>query len=425
LRAAVLVASAACAAGAGIGVWHWRVEQLPAAERALAEGNFGKARFHLDRCLSWSPNDPDVLALTARLERVDGHIDAAAVLLERCQSRHGISSLAALESSLLRVQSGDLSEETPLIQRLTTADAETPWILEALARGHLQASHWPTAMLYLDGWLKLQPDCVRAHELHGRTLERLTSMTKAMKSYERALELDPSRLQARLRLAGLLLDGQRLVDATPHLEILERDHFDHPDACVLVGRYHVFRSKSDRARQCFEAALRSDPNHVPAMIHLGKLYLQLDRPDEAERLLARAHQAFPFDKYVHFTLAECYVRLGDTSGKAEYHRRRHAEIVRHSKQLDELLSKKLPAAPKDPALLAAAGVHYFAVGQDQLARHFLYSALRVDGRCAPAHIALADYFDRVGQGKRAAFHRVQAKLGRDNDPKVSTVSSGP
>jgi tetratricopeptide (TPR) repeat protein len=408
-----------------MGVWHWKAEQLPAAERAMAEGNFGKARLHLDRCLSWSPKDPEVRALAARLERVDGHLDAAAVHLERYQSRHGFSSLAALESSLLRVQSGDFSEESSLIQRLNAADTETPWILEALARGHLQASHWPTAMTYLDDWLKLQPDCVRALEWRGRTLERLTSITKAVKSYERALELDPSRLQARLRLAGILLEGQRLVDASPHLEILERDHLDHPDACVLVGRYHAFRSQSESARQCFEAALRSDPNHVPAMIHLGKLHLQLDRPDEAERLLARAHQAFPFDKYVHFTLAECYVRLGDTSGKAEYHRRRHAEIVRHSKQLDELLSKKLPAAPKDPKLLAAAGVHYFAVGQDQLARLFLYSALRVDGGYAPAHVALADYFIRVGQGERAAFHRAQAQRGRDNDPKVSTVSSGP
>jgi Tfp pilus assembly protein PilF len=386
---------------------YWRSGQLPAAERALREGNFAEARARLSRCLSWSPDDPEVLCLAARLERVEGNYDAAAAFLEQCQARTGATPLLALESSLLRAQRGDLSEERTLLQLADGDNPQTPWILEALTQAHLRAFHFALVMRLTERWLKLQPDCARALEYRGRAMEHLRVITQAVETYERALDLEPGRWQVRLRLVSLLLDNSRVGEASPHLAVLEREHPDDPDVLVLLGQRDVFQNRLDQAGEHFGAALRADPKHFRAMLQLGKLELQRDRPKEAEHWLARAHQAFPFNMHIHFALSECYVRLGDPA-KASFHLSRHDEIKMHSRKIDSLLAEKYPAAPNNPQLLTELGVHFFGVGQNHLGEQFLQNALRVDGNYVLAHAALADHYEQIGETGLAATHRAHA-----------------
>jgi predicted Zn-dependent protease len=394
---------------AGAGVLYWRAGQFPAAEQALSAGRFDEARHHLRRCLSWSPDDPDVLCLAARLERVEGHYEEAAAYLDECVRRHGAGRLSSLEATLLRTQQGDLSEERVLLGLVHAADPQSPWILEALARANLEALRFRQASVCLQLWLKEQPDCARALELHGNTLEHMAAIPPATKAYERALQLDPERWRVRLRLASILVERKRLDEAAPHLDQLERDHPDDADVCVLLGRRDVLQYQPGRAREHFRAALRTDPKHFRALFQLGKLELQQDHLQEAEGWLARANQAAPFDTHTHLALAECYTLLGDTTGKAEQHRRRHDEIKNHSRKIDEILVKRLPAAPKNPELLTELAGHFFGVGQDRLGLQFLNQALEVDRTCRPAHAALAAYYERVGAPEKAAPHHALAK----------------
>jgi tetratricopeptide (TPR) repeat protein len=201
-RACLLAALLVGAAGAAGGAWYWRAGQLPAAERALRDGDFAAARVYLDRCLSWSPGDPEALCLAARLERVEGRYEAAAAHLEACQERHGVTPQVALEYSLLRAQRGDLTEEWTLLLLATPDNPQTPWILEALTRAHLNALHYAVALRLADLWVRMQPDCVRALEMRGRAKEHLRIWTKALANYARVLELDPGSL------AGALSPGE-------------------------------------------------------------------------------------------------------------------------------------------------------------------------------------------------------------------------
>jgi predicted Zn-dependent protease len=394
---------------AGAGVLYWRAGQFPAAEQALSAGRFDEARDHLRRCLSWSPDDPDVLCLAARLERVEGHYKEAAAYLDECVRRHGASRLSSLEATLLRTQQGDLSEERVLFGLVHAADPQSPWILEALARANLDALRFRQATVCLQLWLKAQPDCARALDLHGAALEHRGEILAATRAYERALQLDPGRWRVRVRLASVLQEWNHPDEAAPHLDRLEREHPENADVCLLLGQRDVSESRPDRARERFRAALRADPKQFRAMVQLGKLELQQDRVQEAEGWLARAHQAAPFDIHTHLALAECYTRLGDTAGKAEWHRRRHDEIKNHSRKIDEILGKRLPAAPKNPELLTELAGHFFGVGQDRLGLQFLHQALEVDRTCRPAHAALAAYYERVGAPEKAAPHHALAK----------------
>jgi tetratricopeptide (TPR) repeat protein len=388
-----------------IGVLHWRAEQLPSAERALRDGRFAEAREHLSRCLSWSPDNADVLCLAARLERVEGHLDAAATRLEQCQQRNGTSPRSALESSLLRAQRGDLLDEKILLKLADDDNPQSPWILEALARAHMDALRFRHALVYLDRWLKLQPECVRALEWRGRMLEYIRHIDDALRVYEEVIRLEPGRWQVRLRLVHILQDNSRVKQASPHVAVLEKEHPEHPDVRLALGIRAAFEGKIDAARTWFLRCLEAEPNHSRALLQLGKLELQQEKAVEAEKWLSRAVELNPYDKYAHYALSECLSRLEGREAEAEWHFQLYDSIDWHTKRLNSLLNTKATGTSTAPEVLTEIGTHFLAVGQGKTGILWFYKALQSDANYRPAHAALADYYEQAGQPEKAAAHR--------------------
>jgi tetratricopeptide (TPR) repeat protein len=409
-KVCVLMALAACGVAAGLGVLRWRAGQQPAAERALHDGRFAEARDFLGRCLSWSPADPEVLCLAARLERVEGHYDAAAAYLEKSQEWSGTNTLCALEAALLRVQRGDLTDQQSLLQLVAARDPQTPWILEALARAQMDALQYRRALDLFDAWLRLEPNCVRALEWSGRMLEMIHYVDDALKRYEKALEIDPERWTARLRIVDLLLNNRaRVQEAAPHITVLGRQHPEHPDVRLVLGLRALDEGKTDQARDWFLRSLEAEPNHFRSLFQLGKLDLQQGQAAEAEKWLTRALALRPYDMQLHFNLAKCYGALTGREQEAARHTRRFEELKQHNKRLDEMLSSKRDATSNDPQVLAEIGSHFLALGQEKLGMQWLERALRGNADCAIAHQALAEYFDRTGRPELAARHRARLR----------------
>jgi tetratricopeptide (TPR) repeat protein len=380
-----------CGLAAGIGLLVWRAAQLPAAERALQDGYFDQARLRLNRCLSWSPGDPAVLALAARLERVEGHYETAAAHLEACQARPDAHARCALEAALLRVQRGDLAEEGLLLQRIDPGDPETPWIWEALARPRLDAMQFRQALVCLDAWLKLQPDCVRALELRGRALEYVRGQEEAVAMYERALTLDPARLTSRLRLIDILLGKERLKQAATHVDYLLNHFPEHTDVQLVAGLCAGSEGRPDQARECFLRALAAEPNNFRALYQLGKLEIEsAGRAAEAERWLTRALRLRPYDMQIHYNLAKCYDLLGGRQQESAFHQAKFDALKKDNKRLDDLLNTEGISASTDAKTLTEVGTLYLALGQQKLGHLWLNKALRFRPEYEPALRALSN-----------------------------------
>lgn len=67
--------------------------------------------------------------------------------------------------------------------------------------------------------------------------------------------------------------------------------------------------------------------------------------------------------------------------------------------------------PNDPALRVWLGKQLLAAGHDAAGLRFLKGALGIDPGYAPAHAALADYYDSHAQPAAAAEHRRRAAGG--------------
>ena len=76
----------------------------------------------------------------------------------------------------------------------------------------------------------------------------------------------------------------------------------------------------------------------------------------------------------------------------------------------------MPNNPHDPALHFELGELLTRVGQGELGVSWFHSALRQDPGYAPAHRALAEHYERVGDRERAASHRRQAGPTPRPDP---------
>ncbi len=84
-----------------------------------------------------------------------------------------------------------------------------------------------------------------------------------------------------------LIDEEDYAGAAAELAKLRAENPDDADILNLLGFTHRKQGRFDEALGYYERALAIDPEHRGALEYLGELYLQTDRPDMAERQLAR------------------------------------------------------------------------------------------------------------------------------------------
>jgi tetratricopeptide (TPR) repeat protein len=109
----------------------------------------------------------------------------------------------------------------------------------------------------------------------------------AIKAYEKALEAEPARLDARINLGRLLHETGKLARA----ERVYRDAIDVADDDATV-HYNLAVLLEDLGRRtealdAYKAALRAEPALTDAHYNLALLYEKLGRPREALRHMAQ------------------------------------------------------------------------------------------------------------------------------------------
>jgi Tfp pilus assembly protein PilF len=405
LTAAVLAGLMVVGLGvAAFGRMGWPRVVIGRAEQALRRHDVAGARAILDQYLDGRPADSAVLFLAARSARRGNDVAEAERLIGQLDALRGPTDASRLEWSLLGAQQGDYSgEEDVLLRRADRGHSETEAILEALARGFYFARRWPDAATILDQLINRDPNHAPALVLRGTVSDRLRQADAAAADFRRAIAVAPGYAPGHAALADHLNHAGRPREALPHYDLASR--LDPTDAATALG---MARALADEARPA-DAAGRLDeflgvrPNHPDGLVERGRLALRLGRPDKAAEFLARAAHVAPWHRDGSQLGIAALGELGRTAEAAEWaarvdhHRREDAELGR--------LSLRFKDTPGDVAIRYDLGRWYLRNGQPETGAGWLASALRVDPRHGPTHVALAEYFDRAGQPRRAAQHR--------------------
>jgi tetratricopeptide (TPR) repeat protein len=382
---------------------------LEAAQQALQRHDLSEAHRHLERSLSqWrSARGLFLAAQTAR--RRDAYAEAEQLLADYVRRREGTPE-GELEWLLLGVQQGDFAGQERSLQALVDREhPATPLILEALAKGYMNTFRWSDMVGCLDLLLQREPAHVPALVLRGKGWEGLRQVERAREDYQRAVELAPEASEGRLGLAEVLNRLGHVREAGYHYDVLRQRQPANP--AVLLGRVrcHFDSHELEPAQQLLDTLLAQQPDHVAGLVERGRLAFRLGQLAEAETRLARAVTLAPWHREAHQLLHLCLEALGQRDAAQRCQARRR-ELEASDAQAGKL-SLRFRGAPRDPAVRYEVGRWCLDNGQEQAGLRWLCASLLMDPRYGPTHTALADYFQRTGQPKRAARHHRLAQGG--------------
>ncbi len=214
---------------------------------------------------------------------------------------------------------------------------------------------YPAAMRNLRWYL----DLVQGSPEEANTLERLgfiitdtaganaKAAAGAIPIFEQLLRMDPTRSDARRRLAKTLLGVGRYTDAKSHLEPLLVESPKDASLYELLGRCETRLGKDDKAVAAFEEAIKLAPDQLEAYAPLAWILRNhLDRPHDADKWMERVEEKNP------------------KSCKACVLHGNYLLAVGNTKDAAKVVEKALKLAPDDRDAL------WLAARSELAARHF-------------------------------------------------------
>jgi tetratricopeptide (TPR) repeat protein len=388
-------------------VWAWH--HLRQARAELACGHNAAAARHLRASRSIHPNDPEAILLAAQVARRSGAWDDAEAFLDQYTQLNGEDEPLVFERLLMRACRGELESTNALLDaRIAAGGRDARLAREAIATGLLYRYHWAQAEDYLKAWLAATPDDPFALLLQGQLLEQRNLTSLAVIAYRQVVELDPEQLEARLRLATLLLQLRQGEEALTNLSYLREQLPDNPEIHVQWVRALALQGHTDKARAALEECLRLHPNYPLALAERGNFALLDGEEVAAEEYFARALRFDPGDLQIRNQYALALAR----NGKAAEAAKERDEVKRMEadyQKIAQLSQGPLQARPNDPAIPHEIGVIAFQSGQFTEALRWFRLALQIDPDHLPTHRSLVTYYRATDAPALAAKHRAIAQ----------------
>jgi tetratricopeptide (TPR) repeat protein len=381
--------------------------ELFLAEQALRRYDSQTARSRMDAYLARWPGDGAALLLAAQAARQAGAYADAERLLTACELASGPSGASRLEWTLLGAQQGDFAGgEESLKTEAGRNPAEASAVLEALARGYAVAYRRPEAMAVLQRLLERDPTYAPALVVRGAVLESLLQFDAAEKDSRRAVELAPSSAEARVTLAGVLNRTGHTRESIYHYEFAQRTWPGDPAVLLGLARAYADAAELNEAQRILDELLAGHPEHADALVERGRLALRQAQAAEAEPFLARAVRTAPWHRDGQQLRCLALKELGQSEA-VTLCEARLAEL-KVEDGLGGRLKLRAHDHPDDAAVRWELWEWSLRNGQEREGLAWLFELIRLEPRHPKGQTALADYFERAGQPKRAALHRTLA-----------------
>jgi len=329
---------------------------LQAATRALIEGRFEEADAMADKL---DVRDPSVAAIKARSAIARGQYAQADALLRPVVARAPASE-AALELGLLLHMLGR-PEAAAILERVaaqadTSRDpaelARAGRALRALGRFKEANAAYRDASTDAPGDASIQTGW-------GELFFEKHDNAEALKSFQMALQADPRWVPAMVGAARALSDDnppQAVALATRALEM----NPSSVEAHVFLAEEATDAGRHDEALKELEKALAVNPSSLDAHALQAAITYIKDKPQEFEALAAKT-----------LAIAPSYGNVYRVAGELSAHNYRFDEAV-------ELTRRALALDSGDPRTLGDLGVHLLRTGDEPSARTALEASFKAD-----------------------------------------------
>jgi tetratricopeptide (TPR) repeat protein len=208
-----------------------------------------------------------------------------------------------------------------------------------LGEALVEKKNYATAIEVVKEAAKRFPSSSRAYSLKGSTELKMYLLTEALKSYAKAVELDPNNPRAALGLALTQWNMDRTDEAAKSFEEGARK-FPHDGFFLLKYALFLLNAPGERDAAA-DAQIKSllkrseelDGSDAETHFQLGNLAMKENKYDEALNELQTAAKLDPEIAKVHLVLARLYRRAGreeDAQKETELHRKLKAQEEQNS-----------------------------------------------------------------------------------------------
>ena len=276
-----------------------------------------RAISHLDQAERLDTALPSVLfAERARYHAALGDADLAArdrvraAQIAPTQSR----DLTMLGTSLLA--SGDTAGAEVALRAAIAQDATSLWAWFAMGHCHFEQGRYLEAAGDFSACVACGPEYAWSHFNRALALARAGRLLDAKVSYDRALELDPDLVEARVDRALVELELDRTEEALADLRTAVAAGRREPGVLSALGETLARLGRRDEAEAMFRDLLTSHPDNVVARVARGMTRLDRDPPG-ARQDFTDALDKDPRNALAHYGMARL-TRTSDPQGALKH-----------------------------------------------------------------------------------------------------------
>ncbi len=255
-----------------------------------------------------------------------------------------------------------------------------------LARIGLIAGDTQAAERQLDEALQSAADDIQTWILKGELELSLRKPAAAQASFQKALELSPANITARMGIVRAMLAQSKTGEAGEHIDVLVKTSPNHPLVNYLRALAARQGNDLDGAQAALAEVLRVAPNHAASLLLAGQLHYLRREFERARDALQRYLGQLPGNTAAKKLLAATYI-----------------ELKQPQKAVD-LLGPLAAQAPNDPQLLAMLGTAHMSQRDFQTGRSYLDQAAElapdaaaIRTQLAVSHLATGDSADAIAE----------------------------
>ena len=226
-------------------------------------------------------DDPQILAIAGEAHMQAGDYDKATQYLERAASIDPKSAGIRTGLALSRMAGGEASAAIADLEKAASMDSGQFRADILLAMSHINRREFDAALKALEGLEKKQPNNPLTYNFKGAAYAGNKDLVNAKKSFERALELNPTYFPATANLASLDLQEKNPEGAKNRfLAMLSKDK-SNMQAMLALANLAVANKQSDVALDWIKKARLAHPKASQPSLALVRYYTQIGDAKQA------------------------------------------------------------------------------------------------------------------------------------------------
>ena len=335
--------------------------QLQLSQLELSRGSSESSLQLAQDAVSNQPNNPLARLMLVRSLTARGELARAETEVKGLLTKYPNAAAVHAQAGMIALQRQDLAVARRSFEKALSIDQNSNEALTGLVMLDIGMRQPADALKLVDERLARTPNAAGVHVLAARARLSNKDTAGAETSLKKAIELDPSLLQAYNLLGGLYLAQKKPDQAIAEFERVVVKQPKNIAAHTMIGMILQAQGKGAEAQKRYEQVVTIDSRAAVAANNLAWIYAEADvNLDQALSLAQAAKSELPDQPEVNDTLGFVYLK----------------------KNLAALavppLRLSVEKDPKNPVYHYRLGVAYSKTGDKDGARKELQEALKLN-----------------------------------------------